>query len=118
MKRVSLVIVAILFSILVSTQALASSPLKSKAGEELYNKRCSICHGSAGTGSAMGPPLVHKIYEPGHHGDGSFYMAVTRGVRSHHWNFGNMPPVKGVTKEEVADIIKYIRTLQREAGIN
>lgn len=117
MKRVSLVIVAILFGIFVSTQAFAGGPLKSKAGEEPYNKRCSICHGSAGIGTAMGPPLVHKIYEPGHHGDASFYMAVARGVGSHHWGFGNMPPIQGVTKEEVGDIISYVRALQREKGI-
>ncbi len=110
-----------LFTIMVffylSTPALADGPLKSKEGEELYNKKCSMCHGAKGIGSAMGPPLVHKIYEPSHHGDASFHMAVTRGVRAHHWKFGNMAPVAGVESAEVAEIVKYIRGLQREAGI-
>ncbi len=116
MTKTFLLIIAALFYF--TTPVMAEGPLKSKAGEEVYNKRCSICHGTAGTGSALGPPLVHKIYEPSHHGDGSFYMAVARGVSSHHWGFGNMPPIQGVTKEEVGEIIKYIRALQREAGIN
>jgi hypothetical protein len=28
-----------------------------------------------------------------------------------------MPPVSGLSREEVADIIAYVRDLQREAGI-
>lgn len=117
MLKISTLILMIMFSLLVSVPALAQSPLKSKAGEESYNNRCSICHGTAGAGSAMGPPLVHKIYEPSHHGDASFFMAVARGVGSHHWNFGNMPPIQGVTRQEVVTIIDYIRALQREKGI-
>lgn len=120
MKRGFLAITLIFFFILVSTPALAAGPLKSKVGEAIYNKKCAMCHGKGGSGSAMGmgPPLVHKIYEPSHHGDASFYMAIARGVSSHHWSFGNMPPIEGVTKTEVGDIINYIRALQREAGIN
>lgn len=100
-----------------STPAIAEGPLKSKEGEELYNRNCALCHGSKGVGSAIGPPLVHKIYEPNHHGDASFHMAVTRGVRAHHWSFGNMAPIEGIDRVEVDEIIKYIRALQREAGI-
>jgi mono/diheme cytochrome c family protein len=110
----------VLVFIFVSTLTMAAGPLRSKVGEEAFNKNCAVCHGKNGAGSVIGtgPPLVHKIYEPSHHGDASFYMAVARGVRAHHWSFGNMPPIKGVTKAEVGDIIKYIRALQREAGIN
>ncbi len=116
MKKYFLFIIAILLYL--STPALADGPLKSDVGEELYNSNCSLCHGSRGVGTPMGPPLVHKIYEPGHHGDPSFHMAVTRGVGAHHWSFGNMAPIKGVDRAQVDEIIKYIRGLQREAGIN
>ena len=116
MKRVNFVILLMLFSIFLSSPLLAKTPV----GEEVYNKHCAKCHGKEGAGSFIGngPPLVHKIYEPSHHGDGSFYMAVARGVTSHHWSFGNMKPIPGVTKQEVGEIIQYIRALQREAGIN
>ena len=65
----------------------------------------------------VAPPLVHIIYEPGHHGDESFQRAVALGVRAHHWRFGNMAPVEGLTREDVALIVAYIRELQRANGI-
>jgi hypothetical protein len=40
------------------------------------------------------------------------------GVQAHHWSFGNMPAVEGLTRGDVKMIIKYIRELQRENGIN
>ena len=86
-------------------------------GEDAYNINCAKCHGPSGSGSDTGPPLIHKIYEPSHHGDMSFHMAVMRGVRAHHWKFGNMPPIEGVGKVQVNHITYYIRALQKEAGI-
>ena len=65
----------------------------------------------------MAPPLVHKIYEPSHHGDEAFYRAVSNGVRSHHWDFGNMPPIEGLTRADVGTIVAYVRALQSENGI-
>ncbi len=60
---------------------------------------------------------IHKIYEPSHHGDYAFQMAVTNGVQSHHWPFGNMPPVEGLTQGDVKNIVSYARALQRANGI-
>ena len=51
--------------------------------------------------NGVSSPLVHKIYEPSHHSDMAFVLAAKNGVRSHHWNFGNMPPVKGLTDADV-----------------
>ncbi|MFT6451992.1 MAG: hypothetical protein ACJA06_001479 [Halocynthiibacter sp.] len=62
--------------------------------------------------------MVHKIYEPNHHGDEAFQRAAAAGVRSHHWGFGNMPPVEGLTRGDVTMIVAYIRELQRSNGIN
>ena len=76
-----------------------------------------MCHGENATGTEQGPPLVHKIYEPGHHADASFYRAVERGVRSHHWPFGNMPPIPGVSRKDVTRILAFVRELQRANGI-
>ena len=86
-------------------------------GEALFNTNCSVCHGLQATGTKLGPPLVHLYYEPGHHGDGAFYRAAQNGVPSHHWRFGDMPPVYSVSTEDVGKIICYVRTLQKSAGI-
>ncbi len=89
-----------------------------QVGKTVFTAACANCHGTDGVGrDGAGPPLVHKIYEPSHHGDQSFYLAVDRGVRAHHWRFGNMAPVDGLTHSDVAAIIAYIREVQRANGI-
>ena len=86
-------------------------------GQKIFEQNCSSCHGKWAGGSSNGPPLVHGLYEPNHHADAAFFRAAKQGVRAHHWPFGNMPPVKGVTQNEVESIVSYVRTLQRENGI-
>ncbi|MCI4661793.1 MAG: cytochrome c [Neomegalonema sp.] len=89
-----------------------------RLGKQHFDTNCQICHGANAQGrDGFGPPLIHKIYEPSHHGDMSFYRAAALGVRAHHWRFGNMPAVEGVTQEQVSAIIAYIRELQRANGI-
>lgn len=87
-------------------------------GKLAFDAKCAVCHGSNAAGrEGTAPPLIHKIYEPSHHGDASFQRAVKQGVRAHHWRFGNMPPVGGLTEGDVKMIIAYVRELQRENGI-
>lgn len=92
-------------------------PAEHQDGAPLYQATCSACHGEAGLGTAQGPPLVHPVYEPNHHADMAFVLAAQRGVRAHHWGFGDMPPQPAVTRPEIVEIIGYIRWLQRQAGI-
>ena len=88
-------------------------------GEKVFATKCAACHGPNGTGnSEAGPPLIHKIYEPSHHGDAAFLNAAANGVRAHHWRFGDMPPVEGVTQGDVMMVVDYIRAVQRANGIN
>ncbi|MDE4099703.1 c-type cytochrome [Phaeobacter gallaeciensis] len=90
-----------------------------RLGQKAFTAKCAACHGAdAGGREGSAPPLVHKIYEPSHHGDESFQLAVKNGVRAHHWKFGNMPLVDGLTRGDVKGIVAYIRELQRENGIN
>lgn len=100
-----------------AVKAPATVPAEFQQGEAKFNANCARCHGIRGTGTAQGPPLVYKIYEPGHHGDPAFQRAVANGVRAHHWQFGDMPKIEGVTPEDVEQITAYVRWLQRQAGI-
>jgi mono/diheme cytochrome c family protein len=87
-------------------------------GQRTFEFACAKCHGQNAVGiDGAGPPLIHRIYEPGHHADESFQRAVALGVRSHHWSFGNMPPVEGLTRADVAMVVEYIREIQRANGI-
>ena len=88
-------------------------------GKTYYDAVCASCHGANAAGQdGIAPPLVHKIYEPSHHGDAAFLVAVRNGARQHHWSFGSMLPVQQkLTDGEIAAITLYVRELQRENGI-
>jgi mono/diheme cytochrome c family protein len=92
------------------------SPLAT-AGKALFEANCAPCHGPKANGTDHGPPFVNAIYNPGHHPDEAFLLAAKTGVRAHHWKFGNMPPVPGVTDADVTAIVRYIRELQEANGI-
>ena len=106
-------------SAIVSVKIPETLSERAQIGELAFNAKCAVCHGPSAEGqNGVAPPLVHRIYEPNHHADIAFVLAAQNGVRSHHWTFGNMPPIEGLTKADVLNIATYIRELQRENGIN
>jgi mono/diheme cytochrome c family protein len=92
-------------------------PAEHGEGRNLFDAHCIECHGAMGLGTEQGPPLVHTVYRPLHHGDEAFQIAVSRGVRAHHWRFGDMPAIPGLTRADVEAVVGYVRWLQRTAGI-
>jgi len=68
------------------------------------------CHGPTTRGSAKGPPLI--VYERSNHSDEKFRDAVRKGVSQHHWKYGDMPPIKNASEQDVTNLISYVRALQ------
>lgn len=87
-------------------------------GEQLYAASCAECHGADLRGTDKGPSLLSEVYEPGHHGDGAFLVAVTAGVRPHHWDFGAMPPIEGLSAQDIEAIVAFGREQQRIQGFD
>jgi len=85
-------------------------------GADLYTANCSVCHGSDLRGTATGPSLLSEVYEPNHHADAAFLLAVQRGSVAHHWSFGDMPPISGLAADDVAAIVAFVRETQRAEG--
>jgi len=85
-------------------------------GARAFETNCSRCHGTKAGGTQTGPPLVHRIYEPSHHGDNAIRRAARLGVQPHHWRFGAMPKID-VSDRELNSVIAYVRELQRANGI-
>jgi cytochrome c2 len=83
-------------------------------GQLLYEKYCSTCHGVQLNGSDKGPPLIHPFYKPSHHGDKAFYRAALQGAKQHHWEFGDMPPVEGMTPKKMDSLVPYVRYYQQQ----
>lgn len=82
------------------------------AGAELYDQACASCHGTDLRGTDQGPSHLSQVYAPDHHPDASFRAAITQGSPAHHWTFGDMPPVEGLSEDEIDLIIGYIREQQ------
>ncbi len=99
--------------------AVTVPPLSPQAaeGKAAFDAVCAACHGANAAGSDKGPPLVHDIYNPGHHSDAAFFLAAQRGVRQHHWRFGNMPPQPQISEAKIRGIVQYVRELQLANGI-
>jgi mono/diheme cytochrome c family protein len=92
-----------------------SSP--AQMGKIAFDENCAACHGPKASGTENGPPLIHRIYEPSHHADFAFVRAARQGVKAHHWRFGDMAPVEGVTDKQIEWITRYVREVQRANGI-
>lgn len=104
-------------SIAASGSKAERMPFRLAIGKKRFEQSCASCHGQQVMGSDKGPPLIHKYYEPNHHGDASFFRAVSSGVKQHHWRFGDMPAVSGVSPRDTQQIINYVRWLQQQKGI-
>jgi mono/diheme cytochrome c family protein len=87
------------------------------AGRALFFQNCAACHGADLLGTAQGPPFLDVIYAPNHHSDEAFQRAVAFGVTPHHWNFGPMAPIPGLSRDEVTSIVAFVRSEQQAAGI-
>ena len=84
-------------------------------GDTLYQAQCAECHGMDVRGTDEGPSLLSVVYEPGHHSDQAFVLAALQGVRTHHWDFGNMAPV-ALEDGDIEAIIAFVRETQRVEG--
>ena len=104
---------------LVKVKLPAKLSEEAKLGKTYFDAVCASCHGENAAGQdGIAPPLVYQLYEPSHHGDAAFVVAVRQGSRQHHWSFGSMMPVQQpLADAEIQAIIRYVRELQRENGI-
>ncbi|MEA1902772.1 MAG: cytochrome c [Actinomycetota bacterium] len=86
------------------------------AGDVLYQANCASCHGADLRGTDLGPSHLSIVYEPGHHGDIAIDFAIRFGSPSHHWPFGDMAPVEGLSDDDIEAVIAFIRESQRLNG--
>ena len=116
-KQCYLLVITLLTSLTISATQTVSGidiPFSYAKGQVLFEQYCSSCHGTDLNGSDKGPPLLHPYYKPSHHGDEAFYRAALKGVRAHHWNFGDMPAVIGMTTKKMDSIVPYVRYFQQQ----
>lgn len=87
-------------------------------GKALFEAKCQKCHGERAGGTWRMPSLVSPPYGPKQLTDRSFHLTVMNGARSRYWlNFKGMQPIKNLSQEEAEAILRFVRDLQKQAGI-
>jgi len=102
-------IISILAVVLATGPAFAAGDVA--AGKEIFAKKCSSCHGTAGEGKESVAKVL-KI-EMRHLGsaetqaksDADLKKVISDGV-------GKMKPVTGIDAKGVDDVVAYVRTLK------
>ena len=102
---------------MVLTSTSEDPPSELAVGEEVFQANCAACHGEQLEGSLVGPSFLDDIYAPEHHPDDAIRAAVANGVQPHHWDFGAMPPVPGLSDADVEAVIAYVRHEQEDNGV-
>ena len=98
------------------TTTPAAAATTSELGAEVYASSCASCHGDDLRGTEKGPSHLSIVYEPNHHRDDSFRSAIANGAAEHHWDFGDMEPVEGLSDDDVEAVIAYVRSEQQRQG--
>ncbi len=99
-----------------ATVETAAGGAGNELGAEVYAASCASCHGADLKGTDKGPSHLSIVYEPNHHGDDSFRSAIANGAQQHHWTFGDMAPVTGLSDDEVEAVIAFVRSEQERQG--
>lgn len=89
-----------------------------EVGAAVYAASCASCHGADLRGTDKGPSHLSIVYELNHHGDAAFRSAILNGAQQHHWNFGDMEPVEGLTAGEIDAVIAFVRAEQDRLGFD
>ena len=97
------VVPGILLFLLLNTAPRAAAGEPPSAGREIFEHRCSICHGADGNGGEFGPGIVERI---ANFTDARIQTTVTGGLSSR-----GMPPVD-VNAQEMPQLLTYLRTLR------
>lgn len=87
-------------------------------GAGVYAASCASCHGADLRGTDKGPSHLSVVYEPSHHGDAAFRNAIVNGAPQHHWGFGPMAPVQGLTSQDIDEVIAFVRSEQQRQGFD
>ena len=98
------------------TEPTSASGSQVDRGAEVYAQSCASCHGANLRGSDEGPSMLSIVYEPNHHTDDSFRSAIANGAPQHHWPFGDMEPVEGLSDDDVEAVIAFVRAEQERQG--
>src|SRR5262249_45172679 len=83
------------------------APQNVDPGRKTFESSCAVCHGENGNGGDTGPPIASRLSA---RDDEQLAVFIRAGVPAR-----GMPPGQ-FTDTEMADLLKYLRVLQRRAA--
>jgi len=96
--------------------AVPDLPGDAAAGAVVYEQGCAGCHGDDGSGADAGPGLLVPEYSLPGFDDTALVTAIVKGVAADEGRYGGMPRIRGLSEQDLADLIAFVRGLQHEAG--
>jgi len=87
-----------------------ATPESVAAGREIYQKKCSFCHGSDGKGAATGNPpnLIDAKWDHGS-SDGEVFLSIRDGIGP---TFRMVPYKDKIPERDIWHIVNYLRSLR------
>lgn len=101
--------VIVLFAIFVPTTALAENQVDRRLGRTLFLQHCASCHGVDARGNAAVGAALHTTI-PDYRSERVQSLRDTDIRRVVKDGWGKMPPVAGLTAQDVTDLIAYIHS--------
>ncbi|MEL7468588.1 MAG: cytochrome c [Pseudomonadota bacterium] len=83
------------------------------AGMRTYRASCMECHGERAVGTGRGPSLLDPIYHRRALPKREFHAAVSSGTPQQNWRMGDMPGFSKLSFNQIEQIERYVRELQR-----
>ena len=88
--------------------ATSAAAQTSDPGRLVYASRCAGCHGSTGGGGELGPSIVTRVPS---RTDEELTTVIRQGLPT-----AGMPAARTITDTELADLIRFLRTLRPRQG--
>jgi cytochrome c553 len=112
-KNLSLSLVIGFVVLVLSVPSIMLAGGDAEAGKAVYDKKCASCHGKEGEGKAA-IAKVMKV-ELRHLGSAEVQAKSDEQLKKESLEgIGKMKPVKGVSDEDAANLIAYLRTLKQK----
>lgn len=107
------VLIPLVAAVVMPATVAAAPKGNAKAGREVYQAKCQMCHGPNGEGNAnlakmlkaTIPPLGSKEVQS--QSDLQLRMVIEKGK-------GKMPAVAGISAAQVEDVIAFVRTMAKK----
>src|SRR3954471_5324163 len=97
--------------LLVVAMMISGSAMAQNGAEELFKANCAKCHGADGKGSKTTKMHVADLQSKRGQAMSDEQLYESIGIGKQHKEYPHAYLTRGMMKEQIQDLVKYIRTL-------